>query len=58
MNKTVYIGLAVTSHDPRVAEAQISNVTTTGAVSPPGPLEDSEDIHFQVSPSAEQAKHK
>jgi hypothetical protein len=58
MSETVYIGLAVTSHDPRAAEAQISNVTTTGAVSPSGPFHNCEDIRFQVAPSSEQAKRK
>jgi serine/threonine protein kinase/Tol biopolymer transport system component len=39
MRETVYVGLAVTSHDiTRTAEARISHVTTTGNVSPRHPL--------------------
>jgi len=48
MNEMVYVGLAVTSHDPsRLAEATISNVAVTGNVSPEGPFTVSEDINFQ-----------
>jgi len=49
MNGTVYIGLAVTSHDPsRAAEATISNVAVTGSVSPSGPFDHSQDICFDI----------
>jgi tetratricopeptide (TPR) repeat protein len=49
MDKTAYIGLAVTSHDPsRIAEAHISNVTVTGSVTPAGPFDHSQDISFQT----------
>jgi hypothetical protein len=45
MTETVYIGLAVTSHDPsHTAVAHISNVTVTGSVSPTGPFDHSQDI--------------
>jgi tetratricopeptide (TPR) repeat protein len=51
MNETVYIGLAVTSHDPsRIAEAHMSNVTVTGSVSPAGPFDHSQDIYFAIPP--------
>jgi hypothetical protein len=51
MDETVYIGLAVTSHDiARTAEACISNVTTTGDVSPSGPFIESSDIPLQSLP--------
>ncbi|MHC4438219.1 MAG: tetratricopeptide repeat protein, partial [Planctomycetota bacterium] len=50
MNETVYIGLAVTSHDPsRIAEAKISNVAITGSMSPAGPFTSSMDICFEIS---------
>jgi len=49
MDGTVYIGLAVTSHDvTRTAETRISHVTTTGDVSPSGPFTLSQDINFQT----------
>jgi serine/threonine protein kinase len=49
MNETVYIGLAVTSHDPsRLAEAMISNVAVSGSVSPAGPFASSKDIYFET----------
>jgi serine/threonine protein kinase/tetratricopeptide (TPR) repeat protein len=45
MNETVYIGLAVTSHDTsHTAEARISDVTLTGSATPGGPFTDSQDI--------------
>ena len=48
MDETVYIGLAVASHDiARAAEARISNVTTSGSVVPPGPFMKSQDIPSQ-----------
>jgi hypothetical protein len=51
MNDTVYVGLAVTSHDPsRMAEAHISNVTITGSASPTGPFDHSQDICFEIPP--------
>ena len=51
MNETVYIGLAVSSHNTwRTAEARMSNVTVTGSVSPPGPFIHSKDITFEISP--------
>jgi serine/threonine protein kinase len=53
MGETVYIGLAVISHDPtRIAEARISNVTVTGSVSPGGPFSISQDINFQTFPDS------
>jgi len=55
MSESVYIGLAVTSHDnKKTAEARFSHVTTTGNVSPAGPFTESQDIRFQlpVSPGA------
>jgi hypothetical protein len=53
MNETVYVGLAVTSHNTtRAAEARISSVTITGSVSPSGPFINSQDIVLRVlSPS-------
>ncbi|MCX5644314.1 MAG: protein kinase [Phycisphaerae bacterium] len=49
MEETVYMGLAVTSHDiTRTAEAHISHVTTTGNVSLSGPFAESQDIRFQL----------
>jgi tetratricopeptide (TPR) repeat protein len=51
MNETVYVGLAVTSHNTtRAAEARISNVTVTGSVNPPGPFVDLKDISLEISP--------
>jgi hypothetical protein len=58
MSETVHIGLAVTSHDPRTAKAQISNVIVTGTVSPSGPFDRSEDIRLQLPPVSEHGKHK
>jgi hypothetical protein len=47
MNETVYVGLAVTSHNPtRAAEARMSNVTVTGSVTPSGPFSFSQDISY------------
>jgi len=52
MPENAYTGLAVMSHDSRrTAEACISHVTTTGAVSPPGPFTESQDIRLQPPPS-------
>ena len=52
MPDSVYIGLAVTSHDnKKTAEARFSHVTTTGNVSPAGLFTESQDIRFQL-PSA------
>jgi len=49
MSGTVYIGLAVTSHNTtRAAEALVSNVKVTGSVSPGGPFIHSEDISFEI----------
>ena len=49
MNETVYIGLAVTSHNTtRAAEARISNVKITGSALPDGPFIHSEDIAFEI----------
>jgi hypothetical protein len=49
MNETVHIGLVVSSHNSaRTAEAQVSNVTFTGSVSPSGLLTLSQDISFQT----------
>jgi hypothetical protein len=51
MDETVYVGLALTSHNTtRAAEARISNVTVTGSVSPSGPFVHSKDITFEISP--------
>jgi serine/threonine protein kinase/tetratricopeptide (TPR) repeat protein len=48
MDETVYIGLAVTSHNgARAATAHFSHVSTTGDVRAPGPFIESQDIHFQ-----------
>ncbi len=56
MNETVYVGLAVSSHNPtRAAEARISNVTVTGSVSPPSPFIHSKDISFEISPLLDNA---
>jgi hypothetical protein len=56
MAQTVYLGLAVTSHDVgRAAEAQFSRVSTAGEVSPPGPFTESQDIHFQPPSSPDAA---
>jgi len=52
MDQTVYVGLAVTSHDvTKTAEARTSHVATTGNVSPPGPFTESQNIRFQLPPS-------
>jgi serine/threonine protein kinase len=49
MDKTVSIGLAVTSHDvTKTTEARISHITTTGNVSPAGPFTVSQDIPSQL----------
>lgn len=51
MDETIYIGLAVTSHEvSRTAEASISNVTTTGNVSTIGPFTESQDIPSNIPP--------
>jgi hypothetical protein len=51
MDETVYIGLAVTSHDTaESAQARISHVTTTGNVSPSGSFIESLDIPVQSPP--------
>jgi hypothetical protein len=56
MNETVYVGLAVTSHNPsRTAEAHISNVTIMGSISPAGPFSHSEDIRFKIPPVLDSA---
>jgi tetratricopeptide (TPR) repeat protein len=56
MDDTVYIGLAVTSHDPsRTAEAHMSDVTVTGSVSPAGPFDHSQDICFEIPPLRDNA---
>jgi len=48
MNETVYIGLALSSHNSNpTAEAQISNVTVTGSITPSGLFTLSQDISFQ-----------
>jgi len=52
MPDTVYVGLAVTSNgNGRTAVARISHVTTAGAVSPPGPFTQSQDVRLQPPPS-------
>ena len=57
MNETVYVGLAITSHNTtRAAEARISNVTVTGSVSPSGPIVHSKDVTFQISPDNSTSK--
>jgi len=49
MNETVYIGLAISSHNSnRTAEARISNVTVTGSVTPSGLFTLLQDISFQT----------
>jgi len=49
MSQKVYIGLAVTSHDPsRFATASISNLAITGSVLPDGPFSSSKDIYFEI----------
>jgi serine/threonine protein kinase len=54
MDATVYIGLAVTSHDvTRTAEARFSHVTTTGNLNPLGPLTESSDITLRFPPSSQ-----
>jgi len=51
MNETVYIGLALSSHNTtRAAEVRMSNVTVTGSVSPPGPFVHSKDICLEILP--------
>jgi hypothetical protein len=53
MNGTVYIGLAVSSHNTtRAAEARISNVTVTGFMSPSAPFTISQDISFRILPDS------
>jgi len=55
MNGTVHIGLAVSSHNvTRAAEARLSNVTLTGAVTPSGPFDRSQDIGLQIPPLPDQ----
>ena len=45
MNETIYIGLAVTSHNYScTAEARLSNVDIIGSVTPDGPFAMSDDI--------------
>jgi serine/threonine protein kinase/tetratricopeptide (TPR) repeat protein len=57
MNETVYLGLAVTSHDAtKAAGARISRVTVTGAVTPAGPFNESRDIGFPLPPLPNAAK--
>ena len=56
LNETVHIGLAVTSSNTtRAAEARISNVRVTGAVSPDGPFIHSEDISLEIPPLSNNA---
>jgi serine/threonine protein kinase/tetratricopeptide (TPR) repeat protein len=56
---SVYIGLAVTSHDnEKAAEARISHVTTTGDVSYSAPFEESQDIRLPVPLSPDTAPNK
>lgn len=51
MPPSVYIGLAVTSHDRRrTAEARISHVTTSGEVGFIGHLKRSQDVCLQLPP--------
>ena len=51
MDETVYIGLAVTSHDPaKTTEARFSHVTTAGQVYPSGPFTESQDIPSLLPP--------
>ena len=53
MNETVYIGLAISSHNTsRTAEARLSNVRLTGFVTPSGPFTLSQDISFQTLPDS------
>jgi hypothetical protein len=53
MNETVYIGLAISSHNTsRMAEARLSNVRLTGFVTPSGPFTLSQDISFQTLPDS------
>jgi hypothetical protein len=57
MNETVYLGLAVTSHDAtKTAEAHVSHVTVIGVVTPPGPFNESRDIGFRLAPLPNAAK--
>jgi serine/threonine protein kinase/tetratricopeptide (TPR) repeat protein len=57
MNETVYLGLAVTSHDAtKTAEAHVSHVTVTGVVTPTGPFNESRDIGFPLPPLPTAAK--
>jgi regulation of enolase protein 1 (concanavalin A-like superfamily) len=59
MPDSVYIGLAVTSHDRRrTAEARISHVTTSGNVTPYGPFTESQDISPQLLPIQDAAALK
>jgi hypothetical protein len=56
MNEIVYIGLAVTSHDPsHTAEATISNVAVTSSVSPAGSFDHSQDVYFEIPPLLDNA---
>ncbi len=49
MPDSVYVGLAVTSHDnKKTVAARISHVTTIGNVSPAGPFLESQDIRLQL----------
>ncbi len=51
MNKSVYVGLVVSPHVPdQLAQAILSGVHVTGAVSPAGPFTDSNDINLQTLP--------
>jgi hypothetical protein len=57
MNETVYLGLAVTSHDAtKTAEARVSHVTATGVLTPTGPFNESRDIGFPLPPLPTAAK--
>ncbi len=50
MNETVYVSLAVSSHNTaRAAEAQFSKVRVTGSVSPFGPFTASEYIRLKLN---------
>jgi len=49
MPDSVYIGLALTSHDnKKTIAARVSHVTTAGNVSPDGPFIESQDTRFQL----------
>jgi len=59
MPDSVYLGLALTSNDnKKTAEARVSHVTTTGDVSPAGPITESLDIRLPAPLTPDAAPSK